>query len=51
MKGRCEFDGSLGIEGLLEGRPMSASGQCEKHKGCAGSVQVAVPDKRPVLSI
>jgi hypothetical protein len=51
VKGRYEFDCSLGIEGLLEGRPMSASGKCEKDKGCTGSVQVAVPDQRPVLSI
>ncbi|MEZ6034030.1 MAG: CIA30 family protein [Planctomycetaceae bacterium] len=45
VKGRYEFDCSLGIEGLPEGRFMSASGQCEKDKGCTGSVQIAVSDE------
>jgi hypothetical protein len=27
------------------GRLLSASGRCEKDKGCTGSVQVAIPDK------
>jgi hypothetical protein len=45
VKGRYEFDCSLGIEELPEGRLMSASGQCENDKGCTGSVQVTVPDE------
>lgn len=44
MGGRYEFDCSLGIEGLADGRLLSASGRCEKNKGCTGGVQVAVPD-------
>ena len=44
MLGRHEFDCSLGIEGLTNGRLLSASGRCEKGKGCAGSVRVAIPD-------
>ena len=46
MKSRHEFDCSLGIEGLSEGRLLSASGRCEKDKGCTGSVQVAVSDEK-----
>jgi hypothetical protein len=49
MKGRYEFNCSLGIEGLSDGRLLSASGQCEKAKGCAGSVQIAVPDEKKGL--
>lgn len=45
MKGRYEFDCSLGIEGLADGKLLSASGRCEKDKGCTGSMQVAVPDE------
>ena len=45
MKGRYEFDCSLGIEGLADGRLLAASGRCEKDKGCTGGVQVAVPDE------
>jgi hypothetical protein len=49
MKGRYEFDCSLGIERLPEGRLLSATGRCEKDKGCTGSVQVAVPDEKTGL--
>ncbi len=49
MKGRYEFDCSLGIDGLSEGRLLSARGRCEKDKGCTGSVQVAMPDERTGL--
>jgi hypothetical protein len=45
MKGRHEFDCSLGIEGLPDGRLLSAIGRCEKNKGCTGSVQIAVPNE------
>ncbi|MEZ6131153.1 MAG: hypothetical protein R3C59_20970 [Planctomycetaceae bacterium] len=51
MKGRYEFDCSLGIEGLSEGRLLSATGRCEKDKGCTGSVQVAVPDEKTGLRL
>lgn len=49
MKGRYEFDSSLGIEGLSEGRLLSATGRCEKEEGCTGSVRVAVPDAKAGL--
>lgn len=49
MKGRYEFDCSLGIEGLSNGRLLSASGRCEKEKGCTGSVRVVVPDEKTGL--
>jgi len=49
MKGRYEFDCSLGIEGLSGGRLLSASGRCEKDKGCTGSLHVAVPDEKTGL--
>ncbi len=45
MQGRYEFDCSLGIEGLPEGRLLSASGRCEMDKGCTGRVRVVVPDE------
>jgi hypothetical protein len=46
MKGRFEFDCSLGIVGLPDSRFLSATGQCEKDKGCMGSVRIAVPDEK-----
>lgn len=46
MKGRYEFDCSLGIEGLPDGRLLSASGKCEKDKGCTGSASIVVPDEK-----
>lgn len=45
MQGRYRFDCSLGIEGLSDGRLLSASGACNKINGCSGKVQIAVPDK------
>jgi hypothetical protein len=51
MKGRYEFDCSLGIEGLPDGRLLSAIGRCEKDKGCTGSVQVAAPDEKTGLKL
>ncbi|MCA9122920.1 MAG: hypothetical protein H6822_06700 [Planctomycetaceae bacterium] len=44
MLGRYEFDCSLGIEGLLNGHLLSASGRCEKDIGCIGSVRIVSPD-------
>ncbi|NQV23671.1 MAG: hypothetical protein HQ518_04810 [Rhodopirellula sp.] len=49
VKGRYEFDCSLGIEGSPDGRLLAASGRCEKDKGCTGSVQVAFPDVKTGL--
>ncbi|MBI1314092.1 hypothetical protein GC176_22580 [bacterium] len=46
MQGRYEFDCSLGIEGLAAGRLLSATGRCEKDKGCSGSVRVVTPDEK-----
>lgn len=51
MKGRHEFDCSLGIVGLPAGHLFSASGRCQKNKGCTGSVRVAVPDEKSGLRI
>ncbi len=45
MKGRYEFDCSLGIEELPNGQLLSASGSCDKTKGCRGSAQAAQPDE------
>ena len=44
MQGRYEFDCSLGIAGLPGGRLLSASGRCQKDKGCTGSARPAMPD-------
>lgn len=49
MKGRYEFDCSLGIEGWANGRLLSATGKCQKEKGCTGSVRVIVPDEKNEL--
>lgn len=49
LQGRYEFDSSLGIAGLPDGRLFSASGRCIKDKGCTGSAQVAVPDDKSGL--
>ena len=46
MKGRYEFDCSLGIEGLSDGRLLSANGRCEKDKGCTGNVRIVGPDEK-----
>ncbi len=51
MQGRYEFDCSLGIEGLAEGRLLSANGQCRPNLGCSGEVQVALPDEESGLKL
>lgn len=51
LQGRFEFDCSLGIETLSEGRLLSASGKCDKEKGCTGRVDIAVPDEKAGLRI
>ncbi|HBJ35818.1 MAG TPA: hypothetical protein DDZ51_13940 [Planctomycetaceae bacterium] len=45
LLGRYPFDCSLGIQGLPGGGLLSASGQCEKGKGCNGSARVAMPNQ------
>ena len=51
MKGRYEYDCSLGIVGLPDGRFLSATGKCEKDKGCTGSARIAVADEKAGLRI
>ncbi len=51
MKGRHEFDCSLGIVGLPDGRFLSASGHNEKGKGHTGIVKLAVADDSTGLKI
>lgn len=51
MQGRYEFNCSLGIDGLPDGRLLVASGQCDKVKGCTGSIQAATPDERLGLKV
>ena len=45
MKGRYEFDCSLGIVGLPDGRLLSAGGRCEKDKGCRGNARLLTQDE------
>lgn len=45
LLGRHEFDCSLGIEGLPDGKLFAASGRCESGGGCTGSARAAVPDE------
>ena len=49
MKGRYEFNCSLGIAGLPDGRMLVGSGRCEKDKGCTGNVKLAVTDEESGL--
>lgn len=49
LQGRYEFDCSLGIVGLPDGRFFVASGRCEKEKGCTGNVRLATPDEKSGL--
>lgn len=51
MRGRYEYDCSLGIVGLPDGRLLSASGKCEKGQGCTGSARIAVADEQAGLRI
>ncbi len=49
MQGRHEFDCSLGIEALPEGRLLAAGGRCDKNKkpnGCTGFARIVVPDSQ-----
>jgi hypothetical protein len=49
--GRYEFDCSLGIEGLPEGRLLSATGRSDKDKGYSGRVQIVEPDEQTGLRV
>lgn len=49
MLARYEYDCSLGIEALPQGRLLSASGACKKETGCTGWVQVTAPDEKTGL--
>ncbi len=51
LKGRYEFDYSLGIVGLPDGRFLSASGRSDKAKGCTGTARIAVVDEKSGLSV
>lgn len=44
LKGRFPFNCGYGIEGLPDGRLLSANGRCDSKKGCSGWARVAVPD-------
>jgi hypothetical protein len=44
MLGRYEYDCSLGIESLPDGRFLSASGRCEKSGGCIGVAHLTIAD-------
>jgi hypothetical protein len=45
MMGRHEFDGSLGIAGLPDGRFLAASGRREKDQGHTGNVRLVLSDE------
>jgi len=51
VKGRYEFDCSLGIVGLPDGRFLVAGGRCQGNAGCTGWVRVAAPDRRSGLRL
>lgn len=51
MQGRYEFDCSLGIVGLSDGRLLGASGRCTKDAGCTGSARVLIPDETAGLRV
>ncbi|WP_235935271.1 hypothetical protein [Candidatus Laterigemmans baculatus] len=51
MQGRYEFDASLGVVGLPDGRLFAASGRCEQGTGCTGRVRVVVPDESAGLKL
>lgn len=44
LVGRWQFDCSLGIVGLADGRFLIASGRSSKETGCTGVVRIALPD-------
>lgn len=50
MLGRYDYDCSLGISAIPDGRLLSATGHCAKGN-CTGSVRMVVPDKQAGLKI
>jgi hypothetical protein len=51
MKGRFEYDCSLGISSLPGGRFLSASGTCTTNRGCQGSARIANADEKAGLRV
>lgn len=51
MQGRFEFDCSLGIERLPDGRLLVASGRRESEQGHIGQVRLAIPDEKRGLKL
>jgi len=51
MLGRYEYDCSLGIEGLSDGRFLSAGGRCDEGVGCTGRIEIAVRNQKGGLRI
>lgn len=49
MLGRHEFDCSLGVEGLPDGRLLAASGRCDSQQGCNGTARIVIPDPQTGL--
>lgn len=49
--GKWEFDGSLGIVGLANGRFLVARGSCQADVGCRGSVSLARADAQQGLVV
>lgn len=45
MQGRYDFDCSLGIVGLPDGRFLAAGGRCTPGTGCTGFARLVVPDE------
>jgi hypothetical protein len=41
---RFEFNASLGVAALPDGRMIAASGRCEAGRGCTGRVSLVTPD-------
>lgn len=50
MAGRYDYDCSLGIAGLPDGRLLSASGRCEQGH-CTGTARLVEPDEKAGLRI
>jgi len=51
MIGRHEYNCSLGIDGLPDGRFLSATGHSDKTKGCTGKIRIAEADEKAGLRI
>lgn len=49
LVGKWQFDGSLGIVGLADGRFLIAEGKSSQETGCTGAVRIAIPDKQAGL--